>query len=86
LNKATDVVAENLAQRFVYLRRLALAPQTVAELRLYHAKGRLDVRALVVVLHELFRVVRVEVKHGLPGFCLKITSCPTIIYFAQEFA
>jgi hypothetical protein len=43
LNQAADVVAENLAQCFVYLRRLALASQRVAKLRFNHVKSGFDV-------------------------------------------
>ena len=58
-------MAEYLAQRFVDLRRPCLASQAVSELRLNHVEGGLHVAALVIVLHEAFRVVRVEVEHLL---------------------
>src|SRR5947209_3974524 len=49
LNQATDVVTEQLGQRLVHHRRIRLAPQRVAELRLDHAERGHDVAPLVVV-------------------------------------
>ena len=63
-------MAQNLAQDFIDLRRLRLASQPLAELRLNHAEHRLDVRAFVVVLFELRLVELIEVIHALPQFGL----------------
>ena len=57
---------EHLTQRLVDLRRLGLAPQAFAELRLNHREDRLDVAALVVVLQKLFTLELVEVINARP--------------------
>ena len=65
LNQAADVVAKDFAQRLVDLRRAGLTPKRVTELRLNHVESGFHVGTLVVVLHEAFRVVGVEVEHLL---------------------
>lgn len=50
LYQHTDVVTEHLAQRLVDLPGITLAAQGAPELPFYHAVGRFDVGALVVVL------------------------------------
>src|ERR1044071_6848210 len=71
-DKTTDVMAQHLAQCFVYLCAASLAAERITELRLYHHKGRLRVRAFVIVSHESLIVVRKEVEHILPKFTLLI--------------
>ena len=45
LNEAANIVAQNLAEDFIYLRRFALAPQAFAEHRFNYAEWRLHVWA-----------------------------------------
>jgi hypothetical protein len=59
-------VAENLAQQLVRLRLISLASQATAELRLYHAKGRLNIAALVIMLLEPFLIVSIEMIEARP--------------------
>jgi hypothetical protein len=57
-------MTQDFAQHFILLRRLRLAAEPFPELALNHREGHLDVRTLVVVLHELFRVVRVVMERA----------------------
>ena len=52
LNKDTNVVTDYLTKNFVDLTNRAFAPYGVAELRLYHAEGRLHVRPAMIMAHE----------------------------------
>jgi hypothetical protein len=66
LNEHTDAVAEHLAQSLVHLPGVALGPNRVAKLALYHREGRLYVASHVVVLHEGQSVVHEVVVHLRP--------------------
>lgn len=49
LNQDTQIVTQDFAQRLANLRREALTPQPLAELRLDHMEYGFDVAPLVVV-------------------------------------
>jgi hypothetical protein len=66
LYQHADVMAEHLAEHFVYLPRIALGAQGASELALYHGVGCLDVASLVVVLHEGIPLVHEQVVHLRP--------------------
>ena len=61
-----DVVTQELAQHFVLHRRVILAADVIAELRLDHAEGRFGVAARVVVLEEFFPPKLVVVVQSAP--------------------
>ena len=48
------IVTQNLTKRFIDHRRIALAANAIAELAFHHAECGFDIRALVVMLQELF--------------------------------
>jgi len=52
VNDDAEVVTENLAKCFVYLRRLRLAAQVRFKLALNHRERALDIAAFVVVGFE----------------------------------
>jgi len=45
-------MAQNLAQNFIHLRGLTLAPQTFTELGFNHRERRFNIAALVIVHHK----------------------------------
>lgn len=59
-------MTKHLTQRLIDLRRFGLASQGDSELRFDHRERGFDIRAFVVALHKLFRVVAVQVIHLLP--------------------
>lgn len=68
-------MTEHLTKSLIDLRGFGLTSQRVTKLRLDHMKGRFDVAALVIALHEPFRVVVEEVVHLFPN---SRTSRPTV--------
>jgi hypothetical protein len=56
LDDAADVVAQDFRQGLILHGNVRLAPDMVAELRLYHRKGAFDVAPLMVMLQEFFLV------------------------------
>src|SRR5579859_3157214 len=66
LNQAADVVAQELAQDFIFHGGVRLAPNVVPELCLDHAERRFDVAPLVIVLEEFFPMEAVVVEHPVP--------------------
>ena len=56
-------MTQNLAQRLILLRLVAFASEPSAKLGFDHAKGRFNIRALMIVRQELIAFVLVEVKH-----------------------
>jgi hypothetical protein len=67
LNDATDIVAENLAQDFVDLRRLSFASQSFTKFAFYHRESAFDVAATVIIFHKLCSVEMEKVKHIFPN-------------------
>ena len=67
MDQHADIVAENLAEQFVDLRRVALAPQVIPELSLNHGEGGFGVATLVVVRQEVVAVQVVIVVYLLPA-------------------
>ena len=66
LNDAADVMTENLAESFVDLGGLRLTSERVAKFRFDHCERRFDIAAFVIVLHEPFLIVAIEVIHAFP--------------------
>jgi hypothetical protein len=56
LNDAAQVMSEDFTQDFIHLRRVRIASQPLTKLALYHAESRLDIRALMIMLHERFLI------------------------------
>lgn len=65
-NQTAEVVAEDLGQNLVDLRRGRLGANPRAKLSLNHRKGRFHIRPLVVVLQEFFAVLGEEVVEITP--------------------
>jgi Domain of unknown function (DUF4143) len=63
MNHATDVVQNELGKHFVDHCDRVPTPDRIAELPLYGAEGRFDVTPLVVLFHERFAIVLVEMEH-----------------------
>ena len=53
MNKNHEIMAQNFTKSFINHHDISLAPQTVSEFPLHHAKGGFDVRPLVVMLQKL---------------------------------
>ena len=60
-------MTQNFTKSLIDLRRYGLASQLIPELCFDDMEGRFDVRAFVIVLHELLCVVAVVVKHSFPN-------------------
>src|ERR1051326_6278571 len=60
-------MTEHLTKRFIDHRNVRLAPQAIAELAFHHAKGGLDIGALVVVAQELIPPILEVMKHPFPS-------------------
>ncbi len=74
LNQATDVVTKDFTKHFISLCDWKFRSDEPAKLGFYHAKGRFDVRPLVVVSHEVCAVQIIVVKHAIPDFALALIS------------
>src|ERR1041385_4201461 len=74
VNRACDVVRDDLHQKLVRLRFDALAPEGIAEQPLHRGERRFNVAALVVVRQKLVDAVRVEVKELRPRGRLRIVQ------------
>jgi hypothetical protein len=61
-----DVVAEELAQHFVFHRHVFFAANVVAKLGFHHREGRFNVATQVVMLQELLTVEPKVKVHLLP--------------------
>lgn len=68
-------MTKNLTQSFVDLHDFGLASQTVAKLRLDHAKRRFNVAALVVLLEEPLLVKRKVMEQLPPKGGFGVPSC-----------
>ena len=66
LDQHTQIMAEHLAQHFVELPDIALAPYRIAKLRLDHAEGRLNIGPLVVMGSKLLSIIHEVVIHFRP--------------------
>jgi hypothetical protein len=56
MDKYDKVMTQNLTQSLINHRHISLAAEAVTKLSLHHAKGRFDIRALVVPLqNSVFR-------------------------------
>jgi len=72
-------MTENLTERFVDHRGIALAPKRVSEFSLHHRERRFNVRPLVVMLHKLVSPELEVMKHLLP-----ISPAQTFVMFGQR--
>src|ERR1700677_154035 len=80
MNQHDKVMTQNLTQSLVNHRHIGLAAEAVTKLPLHHAKGRFDVRALVVVLQKLgFSELKVVV-HLAPS----PATCPDAVNFESN--
>jgi hypothetical protein len=66
VNETDDVVAEDLQQQFIPLRRGCLAPQRVPELALQAAERRFDVRPPMIAGEKFVPVHFEEVERFVP--------------------
>ena len=71
-------MAKHLAKCFVDLRRLGIASERIPELTLDHVECGFHVAALVIVLHEAFLIVAVEVEHAIPESGLPLVIPATV--------
>jgi len=67
LNETANIVTQNLTESFIDLRGFGLTSQVIPELCFNHAERGFDVRAFMIVLHELLCVAAVIVKHSFPN-------------------
>jgi len=81
LNKATDIVTQNLTESFINLRRLGLASKTAAEFSLDHTERSLDIAALVVLLEKPLLVEFIVMIHPPPKSGLALDSRAPILRF-----
>ena len=73
MDKAADIVAENLAQNLIDLSGWGFSPNRTAELGFYHRERGLYIRPLVVMTQKSVPVEVVVVPHSVPQTV--ITSC-----------
>lgn len=67
LDKATDIMAQHFAQRFVHLRLIRLAAETFTKLALNHREGGLNIRAFMIVLHKRILIVVILAREAFPS-------------------
>ena len=72
-------MAKHLTQSLVGLSRNGLAPQSVPELRLYHAERGFHVAALVIMPHVLILISHERMVYALPCRRLSLIICVGII-------
>ena len=72
LDETTEIMAKDFTKHFVELSHWQLGADKAAKLALDHAKGCLDIRPLVIVLHKGFTVQAVVMKHLIPDFTLAL--------------
>ncbi len=68
LNNTTQIMRQDLTQRLIYLRRLALAAESFTKLSLNHREGCLNITTPMISLHKSLLIHHVEVIHTLPQF------------------
>src|SRR5689334_6536022 len=66
MNQHNQIVAQNLAQGFIDHRYVGLGPKRISKLSLHHAKGRFDVRPLMIVSKEFIASVHEQMVHPPP--------------------